>query len=53
MSDKLKIMQERLTGPDDMLEDNNLIPVSQESEQEGDSTASVSTRQNASANWAS
>ncbi|MDX2105627.1 MAG: hypothetical protein SFY67_04415 [Candidatus Melainabacteria bacterium] len=53
MSDKLKIMQERLTDPvdtDDILEDNNLIPVSQESAQEGDSTASASTRQNASAN---
>lgn len=27
MSDKLKIMQEKLTGPDYATEENNLVPV--------------------------
>lgn len=27
MSDKLKIMQEKLTGSNDCIEDNNLVPV--------------------------
>jgi len=29
MSEKLKIMQEKLTGPDFATQDNNLVPVTQ------------------------
>ena len=50
MSDKLKIMQEKLTGPDYATEDNNLVPVSQSSALEGGEQPSVEFPQEASAN---
>ncbi len=50
MSDKLKIMQEKLTGPDYATEDNNLVPVPQGSVLEGGEQPSVEFPQEASAN---
>lgn len=49
MSDKLKIMQEKLTGSDDDIEDNNIIPVPQEPDKERDSKPLDSVRQKARA----
>lgn len=50
MSDKLKIMQEKLTGPDSSTEHNNLVPVPQSSALEGEVQPSVEFPQEASAN---
>ena len=50
MSEKLKIMQEKLTGPDFATEDNNLVSVPLSSVLEGGEEPSVEFPQEASAN---
>ncbi len=49
MSDKLKIMQEKLTGPDSSTEDNNLVPVPQGSVLVSEEQPSVEFSQDACA----
>lgn len=50
MSDKLKIMQEKLTGPDASTEDNNLVPVPNSSALVSDEQPWVEFPQEVSAN---
>jgi hypothetical protein len=50
MSDKLKILQEKLTGPEYATEDNNLVLVPQSSALVGEEQPSVEFPREASAN---